>query len=139
VGLSDHTLGIAVPVAAVALGACIIEKHLTLGRAEGGADAAFSLEPDEFRDMVRAVRVAEEAMGRVNYSISSKELASRAFRRSLFVVKDMQAGDVFTGENVRSIRPGHGMPVKDLDRVLGRKAAGNLERGTPLADNHIGN
>jgi N-acetylneuraminate synthase len=138
VGLSDHTLGIAVPVVAVALGACIIEKHLTLRRSDGGPDAAFSLEPAEFQAMVDAVRVAEKALGKVNYEMSEKEQASRVFRRSLFVVKDMKAGEEFTRENVRSIRPGHGLPVKDLDRVLGRKAITNLARGTPLSEKHIG-
>ena len=138
VGLSDHTLGVAVPVAAVALGACIIEKHLTLHRSDGGPDAAFSLEPAEFRATVDAVRVAEKALGTVNYDMSEKEQSSRVFRRSLFVVKDMKAGEEFTRENVRSIRPGHGMPVKELDRVLGRKAITNLERGTPLSEQHIG-
>ena len=132
VGLSDHTLGIAVPVAAVALGACIIEKHLTLRRSDGGPDAAFSLEPAEFRAMVDAVRVAEKAVGKVNYEMSEKEQASRVFRRSLFVVKDMKAGEEFTRENVRSIRPGYGLPVKELDRVLGRKSASDIEKGTPL-------
>ena len=138
VGLSDHTLGIAVPVVAVALGACIIEKHLTLRRSDGGPDAAFSLEPAEFRAMVDAVRIAEKALGKVNYEMSEKEQSSRVFRRSLFVVKDMKAGEEFTRENVRSIRPGHGLPVKELDRVLGRKAIMNLERGTPLAEKNIG-
>lgn len=137
-GLSDHTLGIAVPVTAVALGACIIEKHLTLRRSDGGPDGAFSLEPAEFRAMVDAVRVAEKALGKVNYEVSEKELASRVFRRSLFVVKDMKAGEEYTRNNVRSIRPGHGLPVKELDRILGRKATGNLDRGTPLAEKHIG-
>jgi N-acetylneuraminate synthase len=139
VGLSDHTLGIAVPIAAVALGACIIEKHLTLRRSDGGPDAAFSLEPAEFRAMVDAVRVVEKALGKVSYEMSEKEQASRVFRRSLFVVKDMKSGEEFTRENVRSIRPGNGLPVKELDRILGRKAITNLERGTPLAENHIGN
>lgn len=138
VGLSDHTLGIAVPIAAVALGVCIIEKHLTLRRSDGGPDAAFSLEPAEFRAMVDAVRVAEKALGKVNYEMSEKEQASRVFRRSLFVVKDIKAGETFTLDNVRSIRPGHGLPVKELDRVLGRKATSDLERGTPLAEGHIG-
>ena len=132
-GLSDHTLGIAVPVAAVALGACIIEKHLTLARSQGGPDAAFSLEPHEFKTMVDAVRVAEKALGRVNYEVTEKEAASRVFRRSLFVVKDMKAGDVFTGENVRSIRPGYGMTPKYLDEVLGRRAAHDVALGTPLS------
>ena len=137
VGLSDHTLGVAVPVAAVALGACIIEKHLTLRRSDGGPDAGFSLEPEEFRAMVEAVRVAEKALGQVNYEISDKEQASRIFRRSLFVVKDVRAGESFTQENVRSIRPGHGLAVKELDRVLGKKAACDLQGGTPLAESHI--
>ncbi|MBU6182378.1 MAG: pseudaminic acid synthase [Verrucomicrobia bacterium] len=136
-GLSDHTLGIAVPVAAVALGACIIEKHFTLRRSDGGPDSAFSLEPEEFRAMVDAVRVAEKALGKVNYEMSEKEQASRVFRRSLFVVKDMKAGEEFTRENVRSIRPGHGLPVKELYRVLGQKATGNLHRGTPLTEKHF--
>jgi pseudaminic acid synthase len=137
VGLSDHTLGIAVPVAAVALGACIIEKHLTLRRSDGGPDASFSLEPDEFRAMVEAVRVAEKALGSVTYEISEKEQASRALRRSLFVVEDIKAGEPFTRTNVRSIRPGQGLPVKELDRILGKQAAVGIQRGTPLAEDHV--
>jgi pseudaminic acid synthase len=137
VGLSDHTMGTEVPVAAVALGACIIEKHLTLRRSDGGPDGAFSLEPEEFRAMVMAVRTAEKALGRVVYDITEKEEASRVFRRSLFVVKDMKAGDTFTRENVRSIRPGYGLPVRDLDRVLGRRAPVDVERGTPLTESLV--
>ena len=132
VGLSDHTLGVAVPVAAVALGACIIEKHITLSQADGGPDSAFSLEPHEFKAMVEAVRTAEKALGRVCYEITDREAASRVFRRSLFVMQDMKAGEVFTGENVRSIRPGHGLPPKYLQDVLGRRAAKDIRRGTPL-------
>lgn len=138
-GLSDHTLGSTVAIAAVALGARIIEKHFCLSRSEPGPDSSFSMEPAEFREMVDAIRQVEKALGRVNYTLSEKEKVSRSHRRSLFVVKDMKAGEEFTRENVRSIRPGHGLPVKELDRVLGRKATGNLERGTPLAENHIGN
>jgi N-acetylneuraminate synthase len=132
VGLSDHTLGITVPVAAVALGACVIEKHFTLSRAAGGPDAAFSLEPSEFRAMVEALRTAEKALGRVSYEVTEQEKASRIFRRSLFVVEDMQAGEMFTEQNVRSIRPGHGLAPKYLPEVLGRRAACDLLRGTPL-------
>jgi N-acetylneuraminate synthase len=133
VGLSDHTLGIAVPVAAVGLGACIIEKHLTLSRSNPGPDSAFSLEPDEFKEMVEAIRVAEKALGRVSYEVSEKEKASRVFRRSLFVVKDVKAGELFTEENVRSIRPGNGLLPKHLPEVLGRHATHDISRGTPLA------
>ena len=131
-GLSDHTLGISVPVAAVALGACIIEKHFTLSRATPGPDSAFSLEPAEFKAMVDALRTTEQALGRVSYDLLDNEKASRVFRRSLFVVADMAAGDVFSEKNVRSIRPGHGLPPKYVDVVLGRKAAASIARGTPL-------
>lgn len=133
IGLSDHTLDVAVPVAAVALGACILEKHLTMRRSDGGPDAAFSLEPAEFRLMVDQVRITERALGRVNYEVSSKESASRVFRRSLFVVENVKAGEAFTEKNVRSIRPGAGLPPKHLGEILGRHAAKDVERGTPLA------
>ncbi len=132
VGLSDHTMGIAVPVAAVALGACIVEKHLTLSRTPG-PDSAFSLEPQEFKAMVDAVRTAEKALGSVNFGASGKEEASRAFRRSLFVVEDVKRGGVFTAENVRSIRPGNGLHPRHLPEVLGKRAARDAERGTPLS------
>ncbi len=133
VGLSDHTMGIAVPVAAVALGACIIEKHLTLSRATPGPDSGFSLEPHEFKAMVEAVRTAEKALGEVHYGLSEKEEASRVFRRSLFVVQDVKRGEIFTPVNVRSIRPGHGLHTRHLDEVLGKRAAHDIERGTPLS------
>lgn len=132
VGLSDHTLGIAVPVAAVALGACIIEKHFTLSREMPGPDSAFSLEPHEFKAMVKAVHTAERALGVVHYGVSEREAKSRLFRRSLFVVQDMKAGEIFTEENVRSIRPGHGLPPKYLNEVLGKQAKQDIARGTPL-------
>jgi len=131
-GLSDHTLGIAVPVAAAALGACIVEKHFTLSRDAPGPDSAFSLEPREFKTMVDAIRVAEKALGEVHYKVGEREAASRVFRRSLFVVKDMKAGEVFTEENVRSIRPGYGLQPKFLAEVLERKAAQDISWGTPL-------
>jgi len=133
VGLSDHTLGVAVPVAAAALGACIIEKHITLSRSDGGPDSAFSLEPHEFKAMIDAVRVAEKALGEVHFGVSEKEVASRLFRRSLFVVKEVKCGDAFTSENVRSIRPGHGLHTRHLEEVLGRRATRDIERGTPLS------
>jgi len=132
VGLSDHTLGTAVPVAAVALGACIIEKHLTLSRSTPGPDSAFSLEPQEFKEMVSAIRTAEKALGKVCFGLSPKEEASRVFRRSLFVVRDVKRGERFTSENVRSIRPGHGMHTRHLPEVLDKRAACDIERGTPL-------
>jgi len=132
VGLSDHTMGIAAPVAAVALGACIIEKHLTLSRSEPGPDSAFSLEPQEFNEMVEAVRTAEKALGEVHFGFSPKEASSRIFRRSLFVVQDVKCGALFTSENVRSIRPGYGLHTRHLPEILGRHAARDIERGTPL-------
>jgi pseudaminic acid synthase len=131
-GLSDHTMVIAVPVAAVALGACILEKHLTLSRSESGPDSAFSLEPHEFKAMVDAVRLTERAIGEIHFGCSAKEASSRVFRRSLFVVQDVKRGDRFTAENVRSIRPGHGLHPRHLPEVLGGNAACDVERGTPL-------
>ncbi len=137
VGLSDHTLGIAVSIAAIALGACIIEKHFTLSRQVPGPDSAFSLEPQEFKAMVEAVRTAEKALGQISYEVAEQEKASQVFRRSLFVVKDMKAGDVFTEEQVRSIRPGYGLHTRYLDIVIGQRAAQDIERGTPLSWSHI--
>jgi pseudaminic acid synthase len=132
VGLSDHTRGIAAPVAAVALGACLIEKHLTLSRSVSSPDSKFSLEPHEFKDMVSAVRAAEQALGKISYEPGKHEESSRVFRRSLFVVADMQAGEAFTEDNVRSIRPAHGLSPKYLHQVIGRHAAKHIEKGTPL-------
>lgn len=132
VGLSDHTLGIAVPVSAVALGACIVEKHFTLSRAVPGPDSVFSLEPHEFAAMVEAIRTSEKALGTVNYGTSSEESRSLMFRRSLFVVQDMKASEVFSAENVRSIRPGYGLPPKFLKEVLGRRASKDIKKGTPV-------
>ncbi len=132
VGLSDHTLGIAVPVAAVALGARIVEKHFTLSRGLAGPDAAFSLEPAEFKEMVEAIRITEKALGEVCYESGKQEAASRSFRRSLFVVRDMAQGEAFTPENVRSIRPAAGLSPAFLETVLGRRAACAVKRGTPL-------
>jgi N-acetylneuraminate synthase len=137
VGLSDHTMGTAVPAAAVALGACIVEKHFCLSRSEPGPDTAFSLEPQEFKQMVESVRVVEAALGTVHYGIEEREQVSRVFRRSLFVVQDMAAGERFTSENVRSIRPGHGLHTRYLDTVIGQAAAHDIPRGTPLAWLHV--
>jgi len=133
IGLSDHTMGIVAPVTAVALGACILEKHLTLSRSLPGPDSAFSLEPLEFKTMVDSVRLAEKALGEVHFGVSAKEESSRAFRRSLFVVKDVRQGEAFSLSNVRSIRPGYGLHTRHLDEVLGKRAARDIERGTPLS------
>lgn len=132
VGLSDHTLGTTVPVAAVALGATIVEKHFTISRDVPGPDSTFSLEPSEFKAMVNAIRIAEKALGRVSYEVTEREAASRVFRRSLFVVKDMIAGEPFTEENVHSIRPGYGMHTRLINDILGKCAATDIPRGTPL-------
>lgn len=132
-GLSDHTLGSAVAVGAVAVGARIIEKHFTLARADGGPDSAFSMEPDEFKQMVQDIRTVEKALGSVCYDLTPKQKESKVFRRSLFVVKDMKAGDVFTEENVRSIRPGYGLHPRFLSIILGKQAAINIRQGTPLS------
>ena len=133
VGLSDHTLGTEVAIAAVALGARVIEKHFTLSRKLTGPDSAFSLEPDEFKSLVDAVRIAEVALGEIQYSRTEKEMASLVFRRSLFVVQDVQKGETLTNQNVRSIRPGHGLPPKHLSEVIGTTAARDLMAGSPLA------
>ncbi len=133
VGLSDHTMDSAVAVAAVALGACIIEKHLTISRSQPGPDSAFSLEPQEFRAMVDAVRITEKALGTVHFGIEAKEASSRVFRRSLFVVQDVKRGEMFTAANIRSIRPGYGLHTRHLQEVMGRCAAQDIERGTPLS------
>jgi pseudaminic acid synthase len=137
-GLSDHTMSHIVPVAAVTLGACLIEKHFTLSRAVAGPDSAFSQEPDEFAGMVQAVRAVEQALGQVSYEVTDKEKTSRAFRRSLFVVQDMEQDERFTADNVRSIRPGHGLHTRFLDQVLGRRATVNIPRGTPLSWELVG-
>ena len=132
-GLSDHTLGSIIPIAAVALGACLVEKHVTLSRADGGPDAAFSLEPHELKQMVRDIRDTEAALGAISYGTTEKEQNSQVFRRSLFVVSDMRKGDIFTADNVRSIRPGHGLHTRHYDAVLGRSAKRDIKKGTPLA------
>ena len=133
VGLSDHTLGIGAAVASVALGAVVIEKHFTLSRAEGGVDAAFSLEPAEMAQLVRECRTAALALGTVSYEQAEQEKKSLQFRRSLYVVEDMKAGDVFTEKNLRRIRPGMGISPKYYDALLGRCVKCDVKRGTPLS------
>jgi pseudaminic acid synthase len=132
VGLSDHTLGMAVPVAAVALGACVIEKHFILNRELGGPDAAFSLTIDEFKSMVQAVRTAEAALGTHTYGISETSSTNKRFGRSLFTTRDVQAGDVISAENVRSVRPGIGLPPFEWPRVEGRIFRADFPAGTSL-------
>ena len=132
VGLSDHTLGISASIASVALGARIIEKHFILDRKMGGPDAAFSIEPDEFRSMVEAVRDVEKALGTVNYDLTEKTKKSREFSRSLFVVENIKAGESLTEENVRSIRPGFGLHPRYLEQIIGKKARTDIKKGTPL-------
>ena len=137
VGLSDHTLGTGVAVAATVLGATVIEKHLTLRRADGGPDASFSLEPAEFAQLVRECGQAAQALGRVQYGPTAAELKSLAFRRSLYVVQDVAAGEVLTETNVRVIRPGHGLAPHCLPQVLGRPARQAIAKGTALQWNLI--
>ncbi|MDN5319821.1 MAG: pseudaminic acid synthase [Thermococcaceae archaeon] len=132
VGLSDHTLGIEVPIAAVALGASIIEKHFTLSRSIQTPDSAFSLEPHEFKAMVQAIRNVEKALGDVRYGTDKSEEEIKKYRRSLYVVRDIKKGELFTEENVKSIRPGYGLPPKYLKEILGRKARCDIPKGTPL-------
>jgi pseudaminic acid synthase len=137
VGLSDHSLDLAVPVAATILGASIIEKHITLSRADPGPDSGFSLEPEEFAAMVAAVRAAEEAVGSVTFGGAGAEQSSRAFRRSIFVVEDVRPGEIFTEHNLRVIRPGAGLHPRYFERLLGATAAREVPRGTPLAWDHV--
>ena len=131
-GLSDHTAGSAVAVASIALGGCVVEKHFTLARADGGPDAAFSLEPDEFRSLVQDCKRAWRALGKPTYDLQGCERGNVAFRRSLYVVRDIAAGEDLTPDNVRSIRPGFGLPPKHLPKVLGRRACRDLKRGAPF-------
>ncbi len=131
-GLSDHTSGSAVAVASIALGGCVVEKHFTLRREDGGPDSSFSLEPDEFRALVDDCKRAWRSLGKATYDLQGCESGSIEFRRSVYVVRDVAAGETLTRENVRSIRPGHGLPPKHLPEILGRPAARDLRRGEPL-------
>jgi N-acetylneuraminate synthase len=137
VGLSDHTLGTAVAIAAVALGATVIEKHLTLARADGGPDAGFSLEPEEMRVLIDACRDAHRALGRVRPGPAESERPNLRFRRSLYAVADIAEGEALTDRNVRSIRPGFGLAPKHLPEVLGQRAAVRIKRGTALSWSHL--
>lgn len=132
-GISDHSTGLAMPIAAVTLGAKVIEKHFIIDRKIGGPDASFSLEPEEFKNMVDEVRNTEKALGKITYELSKKTKKNREFSRSLFVVKDIKKGEKFTQENVRSIRPGYGLQPKYLNDTLGKRAKQNITKGTPLS------
>jgi pseudaminic acid synthase len=132
VGLSDHTLGIGVAVASVAFGASVIEKHFTLSRADGGVDSAFSVEPEEMKNLVVETERAWQSLGEINYGATLQEKKSMQFRRSLYVVKEMKAGEVFTEENLRTIRPGLGLAPKYYDKFLGKKISRDTKKGTPV-------
>lgn len=132
VGLSDHTLGHTVALGAVALGAKIVEKHITLNRADGGPDAKFSMEPDEFKEMVIRIRELEKALGNVTYELTEKQKKSREHSRSLFVVKNIKKGELFTEENIKSIRPGFGLSTKYIKDIVGKKARKDITKGTPV-------
>lgn len=132
VGLSDHTMGIIAPIVAVTLGARVIEKHFIIDKSIGGPDASFSLDEKEFTEMVKAIRQAEKAIGKVTYELTDKVRASRKFSRSLFAVENIKAGEEFTEENIRSIRPGYGLHPKFYNELLGKKAKSDLIKGTPL-------
>ncbi len=138
VGLSDHTPGTAASVAAVSVGACAVEKHFTLARSDGGPDAAFSLEPSEFKALVDDCKNAWASLGQAHYDTLGSEAASLLFRRSLYVTADVKAGEPLTRANVRSVRPGNGLPPADLDKVLAGKAARDLTRGEPLDWSMVG-
>ncbi len=136
-GFSDHTLGITAPIAAVALGAKVIEKHFILDKSIGGADADFSLEKKEFAQMIKGVRDTEKLLGRVDYSLDAKKQHARRFARTLYVAKDIKKGDILTEKNIRSVRPGYGMHPKHLKEILGKIAKRDLEFGTPLHSEDI--
>ena len=136
-GLSDHTLGATVPIVATVFGAKIIEKHFILDRSIGGADSSFSMDESEFTGMVKAVREAEKAIGKVDYNLTEKQLKGKDFSRSLYIVEDIKKGDIITEDNVRSVRPGFGMHPKFYNQVLGKKFINDLEKGTRLSFNQF--
>lgn len=136
-GISDHTMGTAVSAGSIALGVKVVEKHLTLRRADGGPDGSFSMEPDEFKEMVNSIRIMEKALGNKTYGLTEKQKIEHEGGRSLFVVKDMAAGDIFTSDNLRSIRPGQGLHTRHYETILGRASAAAIQKGTPLQWNLI--
>jgi N-acetylneuraminate synthase len=133
VGLSDHTMGVGVSVASVALGATVVEKHFTLSRADGGVDSPFSMEPAEMQQLVQETERAWQALGTVSYGATAAEKKSMVFRRSLYVVTDMRAGEVLSKDNVRAIRPGLGMPTKYFDVIIGKRLRRSVPRGTAIS------
>lgn len=136
-GLSDHSMGTEIAVAAVALGAKVIEKHFTLNRADGGEDSKFSMEPHEFKDMVSQIRNVEKALGTTTYMLNDEQIDSRIYSRSLFVVEDIKKGEIFTVNNVKSIRPGIGMHTKYWDDIIGKRARIDIDKGTPMEWNLV--
>ena len=137
IGISDHTYGIGVSVAAVALGATFIEKHFTISRKDGGVDSKFSLEPSQMEELVKESRRAWMAKGLIKYGPTTKESKSLIFRRSIYAIKDINKGELFTEKNINSIRPGLGLPVKYLPKIIGREASGNIKKGTPISWDHF--
>ncbi len=133
VGLSDHTMGDTVAVASVAMGAKVVEKHMTLRRADGGVDSAFSMEPEEFKQMVDHIRIVEKAMGKVTYELTDKQKGEREHARSLFIAKDMKAGEILNPDNMRSVRPANGLHTKYYEELLGKRIARDVKLGTPLS------
>jgi sialic acid synthase SpsE len=138
VGLSDHTMGVGVAVASVAMGATVVEKHFTLSRSDGGVDSAFSLEPDEMKSLVLEMERAWQALGKVSYGATENEKESMVFRRSLYVVKDIKAGEKLTEDNLRAIRPGYGLSPKFMSTVLGKRCNQDIAKGTPLTWDLLG-
>jgi sialic acid synthase SpsE len=137
IGLSDHSLGIASSICAVALGAEVIEKHFTLSRRDDTPDGFFSIEPAELKALIKNIRIAEKAVGTIHYGVTTEEESNRVFRRSLFVVEDVRAGQEFSEDNIRSIRPGYGLSPKFIDDVIGKTAVCDIDRGTPLTQDMI--
>ena len=135
-GLSDHTLGSTVAIASIAMGATVIEKHFILDRNLGGPDSSFSMEPQEFKEMVRAIRDVEKSIGIIDYTLTPEKENNRKLSRSLFVIKDIKEGELFSDQNVKSIRPGYGLAPKLINEVIGKKSKLNLKKGTPLKTNH---